>query len=126
MMRDPLEWVKQALAKPSPVSLVTAGDDGPHLIGVWNDDVIFHDDHTLFLPVMGMRKTEENIRRGSSVALLIATRETVEPGRAGIGFRITGEGTFHYSGPEYEAVATRFSSARAALMVTIEKIDRLI
>ncbi len=125
-MNQYMDQIREILDTPAPVSLVTFGDDGAHLVGVWNDDVFIKEDDTLLIPVMGMRKTEVNIKNGSNVALLIASKEVKSPQGAGMGFRVTGSAAFHYSGWRYEFIKSKFDGARAALGVSITKVERLI
>ena len=125
MIQD-MDQIMKILETPVPVSLVTCGDDGAHLVGVWNDDVLITGDDSLLIPVMGMRNTEANITNGSDVALLVASKEVKNRDGAGKEFRITGSGAFHYSGENYEFIKSKFDWARAALVVRITKVERLI
>lgn len=121
-----IDQIRKILATPVPVSLVTCGDGGAHLVGVWNDDVLVTGDDSFLIPVMGMRNTEANIINGSDVALLVASKEVENRDGAGKGFRVTGSGAFHYSGEKYEFIKSKFDWARAALEVSITKVERLI
>lgn len=121
-----MDQIRKILETPVPVSLATCGDDGAHLVGVWNDDVLITGDDSLLIPVMGMRNTEANIVNGSGVVLLIASKEVENRDGAGQGFRITGSGAFHDSGEKYELIKSKFDWARAALEVSITKVERLI
>ena len=121
-----MDQIRKILETPVPVSLATCGDGGAHLVGVWNDDVLITGDDSLLIPVMGMRDTEANIINGSDVALLVASREVDNRDGAGQGFRITGSGEFHLSGEKFEFIKSKFDWARAALEVSITKVERLI
>jgi hypothetical protein len=118
--------IREILTHPIPVSIVTVGKEGSHLIGVWNSDIIVVKDESLLIPAGGMRKTEDNIKDGSDIKLLIARREVTGGSGTGIGFRIVGSAEFHYADSYYELIKSRFDWARAALVVTIQKIEQLI
>jgi hypothetical protein len=118
--------IREILSHPIPVSIVTVGAEGSHLVGVWNSDIIVVNDETLLIPARGMRKTENNIKDGSDIKLLIASREVTGGVGTGIGFRVTGNAEFRYLDSYYELIKSRFDWARAALVITIQRIEQLI
>lgn len=121
-----MDQIREILKTPIPISIVTTGESGAHLVGVWNDDIFIASEDTILIPVMGMRKTEVNIKSGSDVALLIASKEVKSPDGGAMGFRVTGSGVFYYSGRQYEFIKSKLDWARAALGISITKIERLI
>jgi hypothetical protein len=114
--------IREVLSLSAPVSLVTSGEGGAHLIGVWNDDILISDENTLLVPVAGMKRTERNIKEGSPVGMLIAHRDI---GDEGAGFRIRGDADIHYFGERYDTVKEKFIWARAALVISITSIEKI-
>lgn len=121
-----LDSIKKILLYSVPVGIVTIGPDGSHLIGVWSSEITMINDEILMIPVAGMNRTEENIRRGSDIKLLIASHDVPGSSGMGTGYRVIGTAEFHYSGSYYEQVKAQFDWARAALVVSIDAIDKLI
>ncbi len=117
------EALREALRYPAPVSIVTVGDDGSHLAGVWNSEVLVLDLGTIIVPAGRLVKTEKNVSEGSDVKMLLASPGT--DGGAGSGFRVTGRAEFHSSGPQYELVRSMFRWARAAMVISVDRLEQL-
>ena len=64
------------------LSIVTQGEDGPHLVNSWNSYVRTTEDGKLLIPVGGMAETEKNIERDDRVLLSICNREVQSGTRA--------------------------------------------
>ena len=56
------------------VTIVTSGDDGPHVVGNWGDYMraLGIGVDTIVLPAGHYRQTEQNLRKNSRVQLLVA------------------------------------------------------
>ena len=68
------------------VTIVTSGDDGPHVVGNWGDymRVLGIKDDMIVFPAGRYRQTEENLRRNNRVQLLVASKKvqgTRSPGQ---------------------------------------------
>lgn len=68
------EAIRSVLRREGSAAWVTAGRDGPHLVATWHGYIRVLDDHTLAFPAGGYRKTEENVRAGSGVQMIIGAR----------------------------------------------------
>ncbi len=68
MIPEPL---KAALREEGSAAFVTRGPDGPHLVATWNSYVEVVDERTLVFPAGGYRRTEENLRSGSPVQMIV-------------------------------------------------------
>jgi hypothetical protein len=121
-----INQIKKILTRPVPVSIVTVGTEGCHSIGIRNCDITVVNNETLLIPARGMRKTENNIKDGSDIKLIIGNWEMTMAGGAEIGYYLTGNAEFHYTDSYYELIKSRFDWAQAALVVTIQRVEELI
>lgn len=119
---------KEVLDKTEWISIVTSGEDGSHSVATWGDYVrsIGIDGDTLIIPAGGYYKTEENLKRNNRVELLVASTQVSGDRSIGRGFRLSGTGTLHASGRMFDLAKSKFSWARAALVIKIEQVELLI
>lgn len=105
------------------VAIVTAGDDGPHVVGHWGD-YMFRDieDDLIAFPVGRYQKTEQNLRANSRIQLLVASRKVQGTKSPGQGCLITGTAEIVASGKAVDAVRVKFPWARGALVVHVEDV----
>ena len=59
------------------VTIVTMGDDGPHVVGNWGDymRVLGIKDNTIVFPAGRYQQTEKNLRKNNRVQLLVASKK---------------------------------------------------
>jgi hypothetical protein len=119
------DLVKQVMHYNEPVAMATVWAGGPHLVAVWMSYIETIDDQTLAMPAGGYRHTEENLKAGSPIQLMMATLHVEGAHGPGVGFRLTGSGRVDTEGPIYERVVERFPWARGALVVTVEKVEQI-
>lgn len=117
--------ISDILAHEGAVSIVTSGQEGPHLVGTWNS-YIEVDGNTLIIPAGFYHKTEENLKAGSSVQILIGTKEVQGKMGPGAGVLLTGNAKIHYEDEILNKVKARFPWARGVLLFTYEKAEQLI
>lgn len=116
----------QVLAHEGVVAIASQSSDGrPHVVNTWNSYIHVQDER-LFIPVGGMVRTEKNILENRNVLLTLGSREVQGKHGPGTGFLITATAEFVDDGPEFEIVKNRFAWARAALIVTIEKLEQTL
>ncbi len=101
------------------LSIVTRGEDGPHLVNSWNSYVRTTEDGKLIIPVGGMAETEKNVERDDRILLSICNREVQGKMYKGTGFLVRGTAAFEKEGPGFDALKAEFPWARAALVVTV-------
>ena len=107
------------------VSIVTIGDDGPHVVGNWGDymRVLGIKENMLIFPAGRYRQTEQNLRKNNRIQLLVASKTVPgSGGSAGQGCVIIGGGEILTSGDTVDAVKAKFSWARGALVVHVEDV----
>lgn len=121
------DTVRNVLRHEGALAIVTGANGGPHLVGTWNSYVEILDENTLSIPAGGMQTTENNVRAGSPVQLLIASREVPgKDGYRGAGFRVVGRGEFQQGTAAHRRLQERFPWCRAALVVHVTAVERMI
>jgi hypothetical protein len=117
--------ITEILPYECPVAIVTNSTSGPHVVGTWNTYLEILDDSTLAIPAFGYRQTEQNVKHGSVIHLLLATKELLgKTGRPGRGFKLTGRGSFETKGAIFEKMRSRFNGIRSAFIITIEQVEQ--
>jgi len=116
---------KEVLDKAEWIAIATVGADGPHLAGTWGEYVkalgMVNDD-TLFVPIGGYLKTEDNLEMNSRIELLCGTRQVQGNHGPGKGCRIRGTGQIQKYGEKFEAVKKLFPWARGVLVIKAEEV----
>jgi predicted pyridoxine 5'-phosphate oxidase superfamily flavin-nucleotide-binding protein len=106
------------------VTIVTSGDDGPHVVGNWGDYLraagIGAD--TIVLPAGHYRQTEQNLRNDNRVQLLVASRKVQGARGLGQGYLIVGTAEIVATGEIADAVKAKFPWARGALVIHVEDV----
>ena len=106
------------------VTIVTQGDDGPHVVANWGDYMrrLGIAEDRIILPAGRYHQTERNLRKNARVQLLIASRKVQGTRGPGQGYRIDGTGEILDSGEEVLAVKAQFPWARGALVIHVEAV----
>jgi len=106
------------------VTIVTTGDDGPHVVGNWGDYMcaLGIGADTIVLPAGRYRQTEQNLRKNNRVQLLVASRKVQGTRSPGQGYLIVGTAEIVSSGEIADAVKAKFRWARGALVIHVEEV----
>ena len=106
------------------VSIVTMGDDGPHVVGNWGDyiRVLGIKEDLLVFPAGRYRQTEQNLRRNNRIQLLVASKTVQGTHSPGQGCLIIGTGEILTSGDIVDTVKAKFPWARGAMLVHVEDV----
>ena len=106
------------------VTIVTTGDDGPHVVGNWGDymRVLGIKEDTIVFPAGRYQQTEKNLRRNNRVQLLVASKKVQGTRSPGQGCLIIGTGEILSSGDIVDAVKAKFPWARGAMVIHVEDI----
>lgn len=113
--------LRAALQQEGSAAFVTQGPDGPHLVATWNSYLRVLDDRTIALPAGGYRKTEENVRAGSGVQMILGARHP-----KGIGFRLTGRAAFEVGTPIHERLKADYPWCRAAVLLHVTQVEKVL
>ena len=115
----------EVLEKTEWVAIATCGPEGPHVVATWGDyiNAIGIADERVVIPVGHMHKTEANLKHDNRIELLCGTRQVKGTYGPGKGCSITGTARMHTEGRDFDAVRSRFAWARAALVVSVEKVE---
>ncbi len=116
---------KEVIEKSEWLAIATAGPDGAHIAACWSQSVrtLGYDDDVIRIPAWSYFRTEENLKRNPRVELLFASRQVPRPKGQGQGCRILGKGQLQTTGPNAEAVKTKFPGTRGALVVTVDSAE---
>ena len=104
------------------VTIVTTGDDGPHVVANWGDYMrtLGIEEDTIIFPAGYYHQTEQNLRKNSRIQLLVASRKVQGSHGPGQGFLIVGTAEIVISGNVVDAVKAKFPWARGALVIHVE------
>ncbi len=120
------EKMMEVLKHEGVVSIVTKGENNPHVVNSWNSYITITGEENLLIPAGGMKKTEENIKKNSNILMTLASKEVEGFNSMGSGFLIEGIGEFLYEDDDYETMKLKFPWARAVLRVKILKITQTL
>lgn len=113
--------LKAALKEEGAAAFVTKGPKGPHLVATWNSYIDVVDGDTLLFPAGGYRRTEENLRSGSPVQMIVGGHVP-----EGIGFRVTGRAELEVGTPNHERIKQRFPWCRAAMVLRVDSVEQVL
>ena len=101
------------------VTIVTTGDDGPHVVGNWGDymRVLGIKEDMIVFPAGRYHQTEKNLRKNSRVQLLVASKKVQGTRSPGQGCLIIGTGEILNLGDIVDAVKKKFRLARGAMVI---------
>ena len=120
------EKLLEVLKKDGVVAIATLGPDGPHMVNTWNNYVRVSEDGRLLVPAGYFHKTEANIAANDKVLVSLGSSKVEGLHGPGTGFLIKGSAKFLSTGPEMEAMKSRFAWARAVLAVSIDSVTQTI
>ena len=116
----------EVLKKDGVVAIATLGPDGPHMVNTWNSYVRVTEDGRLLIPAGYFHKTEANIAVNNQVLLTLGSSKVRGLQGPGAGFLIKGTAAFLKEGPEFDAMKSTFSWARAVLSITVDSATQTI
>jgi hypothetical protein len=106
------------------VTIVTMGDDGPHVVGNWGDYMrgLGIKENMIVFPAGRYQQTEKNLRRNNRIQLLVASKKVQGARSPGQGCLIVGTGEILNSGDIVDAVKAKFPWARGAMVIHVENV----
>ncbi len=113
--------VRGVLAHEGSAAFVTQGEGGPHLVATWHSYIHVLDGQTLAFPAGGFRRTEENVRKGSPVQMIIGAKDP-----KGVGYRLSGRAEFQVDTPIHAQLRQRFPWCRAAVLLHLGQVEKVL
>lgn len=110
----------------SGVSIVTCNDGRAHIANVWVSYVRLANNDTLYMPVGGMKKTEEFLDTNENVIISLTNREIQGKMYNGTGVIVSGKGKIIYSGEIFDNMKKEFDWIRAILKVKIDTVTQVL
>lgn len=115
------ELLRAALREEGTAAFVTQGPAGPHLVATWNSYIEVLDPSTLIFPAGGYRRTEENLRNGSPVQMIVGGHAP-----EGVGFRLRGRAELEIGTPRHLRLQKRFPWSRAAVVLHVSGVEQVL
>lgn len=116
--------VRSVIASEGSATFVTSGEGGPHIVATWQSYLEVADDTTLLFPAGGFRVTEENLKAGSPLQMVIGAKTGTTTGKS-LGFRLTGTATLESGTPTHDRVKAKFPWCRAAVVFKVSKVEKI-
>ncbi len=113
--------VAGVLRQEGPAAFITEGAGGPHLVATWQSYIRILDAGTLAFPAGGYEVTEENVRGGSKVQMILGARQP-----EGIGFRLTGTAELQVDTPIHAQLKKDFPWCRAAVLLHVTQVEKVL
>jgi len=106
------------------VTIVTAGDDGPHVVGNWGDymRVLGIGAETLVFLAGHYRQTEQNLLKNNRIQMLVASKKVQGTRGLGQSYLITGTAEIVTSGDVSDAAKAKLPWAWGALLIHVEDV----
>ena len=122
------EKLLEILAHPQDgaVSIMTNGEQGPHLVNTWNSYIEVTADDKLLIPAYGFLRTEKNLTVQNKVTLSIANKEIQGYRSKGTGVIVEGSARFIKDGDAFARLKAKFDWLRAVLEVTVVSVKQTL
>lgn len=116
----------EVLKKDGVVAIATLGPEGPHMVNTWNTYIRVSDDGHLLIPAGYFHQTQANIAFNNQVLVTLGSIKVQGLHGPGTGFLIKGTASFLTTGPEFDAMKSRFGWARAVLAIKIDSATQTL
>ena len=109
------------------VSIVSWGNEEPHVVNTWNSYLVITDDERILIPAYAMRKTQKNINVNNKVKLTLGSKEVLGyKDYQGTGFLIEGTAKYIESGEEFDTMKEKFSFLTRVLEITVISAKQML
>jgi hypothetical protein len=109
----------EVIANEGVVSIVSWGNDEPHVVNTWNSYVNITADGRLLIPAAGMRKTQKNVGFNNKVKVTLGSKDVMGYKFMGTGFLIEGTAKFVESGSEFDMMKEKLPFLNRVLEITV-------
>jgi hypothetical protein len=115
------------LKKEGVVSIVSWGEDEPHIVNTWNSYLVVTSDERILIPAYAMRKTENNVNINNKVKMALGSKEVLGyKDYQGTGFIAEGTAKYLESGSEFDMMKEKFSFLTRVLEVTVTSAKQML
>ena len=121
--------VKKVIENTEIVAIATCGKKGPHLVATWSDFVKsldINDGKTIVIPAGGYSQTEKNLKENDRIELLVGSKQVQGKSGMGTGYRLSGSAKIVTDGKLMELTKSKYSWARGALVIEVDKVEQLL
>jgi hypothetical protein len=128
-MDTKINSLEEMIGKCEFASIGTIWKDRPHLVATWSEFISVvtrNGDKFLVIPAGGYTHTEENLKENPHIQVLFGSKELEGKSGKGSGYRISGKGEVQTSGDIYDLVKSKYSWARGALVIAVERVEQLL
>lgn len=110
------------------VTIVTNGEDQPHLVNTWNSYLVVTEDEKILIPAYAMRNTEKNaLKNENKIQLALGSKEVIGYNDyQGTGFVVNGTAKFLDSGDKFDMMKEKFSFLTRVLEITVSSCKQMI
>lgn len=109
------------------VSIVSWGNEEPHIVNTWNSYLVITPDERILVPAYAMRKTEKNINQNSRIKMALGSKEVMGYNDyQGTGFVVEGTAKYLESGEEFDMMKEKFSFLTRVLEVTVTSAKQML
>lgn len=116
----------KALEDEGVVSIVTWANNDAHVANTWNSYLITENNDTIYIPVYGMRKTEENININDKVKLTLGSKNVQGYQAMGTGFLIEGIASFINEGESVDLLKSKYVWCRHVLKIKVTSLKQTV
>ncbi len=121
------EKFMEVIKKEGVVSIVSWGDDVPHLVNSWNSYIVVTEDGRILIPAYAMRRTEKNFIINPQFKMSLGSKDVLGyKDYPGTGFIVEGTAKFIESGNEYNLMKEKFSFLTRVLELTITSSKQML
>jgi len=116
----------KTLSKEGVAPIMTWGGGEPHLAATWNSYLHRVEDGKFFIPVLGMKTTQDNIAINNRIKMIIGSKEVEGKFGPGAGFLLEGSARVIREGAELDLMRERFNWANCVIEVSVTQITQTV
>lgn len=109
------------------VSIISWGENDPHVVNTWNSFMVVTSDERLLIPAAGMRRTEKNINLNNKVKIALGSKEVLGfKDYQGTGFIVEGTANYLKSGADFDMMKEKFPFLTRVLEITVSSAKQML
>ncbi|WFR58864.1 pyridoxamine 5'-phosphate oxidase family protein [Anaerocolumna sp. AGMB13025] len=109
------------------VTIVTWGNEEPHIVNEWNSYLVVTEDERILIPAGIMHTTEKNIKVNNKIKMALGSKNVKGyDNYQGTGFVIEGTARFISSGAEFNMMKKKFEFLSRVLEITVTSAKQML